>query len=74
MNGRINQQCLHCQIFLGDFEVAGGLPGGRIVGGVTTTIEKHPWQVSVQFFGNHICGGSIIKPDVILTAAHCITE
>lgn len=60
-------------VFLGDFK-ARGLPSGRIVGGVATTIEKHPWQVSIQVFGNHICGGSIIKSDIILTAAHCITE
>ncbi|KAJ8942810.1 hypothetical protein NQ318_022824 [Aromia moschata] len=46
----------------------------RIVGGNTTTIEKHPWQVSLQIFGVHSCGGSIISANTILTAAHCIDE
>lgn len=31
-----------------------------IVGGHDTTIEEHPWQVSLQFYSSHRCGGSII--------------
>ncbi|XP_017016922.1 trypsin alpha-3 [Drosophila kikkawai] len=45
---------------------------GRIVGGSTTSIEDHPWQVSVQKSGAHSCGGSIISTDIIVTAAHCL--
>lgn len=46
---------------------------GRIVGGVPTTIAKHPHQVSLQTtYGGHFCGGSIIAKDVIVTAAHCV--
>ncbi|XP_063930597.1 transmembrane protease serine 3-like [Zophobas morio] len=47
-------------------------PHGRIVGGNTETIEDNPWQVSLQVFGLHNCGGSIISEDTILTAAHCV--
>ncbi|KAJ8976750.1 hypothetical protein NQ317_004302 [Molorchus minor] len=46
----------------------------RIIGGSKTTIEQHPWDVSIQVSGTHTCGGSVIDTDVILTAAHCITE
>ncbi|EDV35841.1 uncharacterized protein Dana_GF12668 [Drosophila ananassae] len=50
-------------------------PGnGRIVGGEVTTIEEFPYQVSVQFKGQHICGGSIIGEHFLLTAAHCFEE
>lgn len=44
-----------------------------IVGGANTTIETHPWQVSIQSTdGFHFCGGSIIAPQWILTAQHCV--
>nr|AEI58557.1 serine protease [Eupolyphaga sinensis] len=45
---------------------------GRIVGGSTTTIQNYPYQVSLQYGGSHICGGSIISANYVLTAAHCI--
>lgn len=44
---------------------------GRIVGGQDADIEDHPYQVSLQQYGAHICGGSIISPRHVLTAAHC---
>ncbi|XP_044730887.1 trypsin-1-like [Chrysoperla carnea] len=46
---------------------------GRIVGGVDATIEQYPYQVSLQTpSGSHFCGGSVISPSVVLTAAHCV--
>lgn len=45
---------------------------GRIVGGNDTTIEQHPWQISMTNFGSHRCGGSILTPTKIVTAAHCV--
>ncbi|XP_059224579.1 trypsin-like [Stomoxys calcitrans] len=46
---------------------------GRIVNGVETTIEKHPYQVSLlTYSGGHFCGGALISEDIIVTAAHCM--
>lgn len=45
---------------------------GRIVGGVNTTIEQHPWQILMTNFGSHRCGGSILTPTKTITAAHCV--
>ncbi|KAM7344121.1 trypsin-like [Cochliomyia hominivorax] len=47
----------------------------RIVNGVDTTIQAHPYQVSIQTnYGAHFCGDSIISEDIVVTAAHCMQE
>ena len=43
----------------------------RIVGGFGIDIEMAPYQISLQRRGQHFCGGSIINPTTIVTAAHC---
>jgi len=55
-------------------------PDGRIVGGHETNIAVYPHQISLRRKAinspknpfSHICGGSIIAEDYILTAAHCV--
>lgn len=49
-------------------------PEDRIVGGVDTTIDKIPYQVSFRYEEEHICGGSIISSRHVITAAHCIAK
>lgn len=44
---------------------------GRIVGGYTANIEDVPYQVSMNHYGSHRCGGSIIHKQYVITAAHC---
>ncbi|KAH8291448.1 hypothetical protein KR054_011820, partial [Drosophila jambulina] len=47
---------------------------GRIVGGWETRITFFPHQVSLQLGTRHACGGTILSPTIILTAAHCVLE
>ncbi|KAJ8668520.1 hypothetical protein QAD02_010183 [Eretmocerus hayati] len=46
-------------------------PHELIVGGEDTSIESNPHQISLEIFGSHSCGGSIISPSLVLTAGHC---
>uniref|UniRef100_A0A3P9H683 Transmembrane serine protease 3a n=1 Tax=Oryzias latipes TaxID=8090 RepID=A0A3P9H683_ORYLA len=43
----------------------------RVVGGNLSLPGQFPWQASLHFRGEHMCGGSVISPMWIVTAAHC---
>ncbi|MGZ5309876.1 MAG: S1 family serine peptidase [Solirubrobacterales bacterium] len=63
---------------LADAAPSRGLGGGggshKIVGGFSAAIGTYPWQVALldgQASAIY-CGGSLIRPKVVLTAAHCV--
>ena len=45
----------------------------RIVGGQDAAEAAFPYQVSLQNYGSHFCGGSILNENWILTAGHCLS-
>lgn len=46
--------------------------GARIRGGEEATPHSWPWQASLCFDGGHICGASLVSPDLLVTAAHYV--
>jgi trypsin len=48
-------------------------PAGAIVGGTPAT-DAYPWMASLQVGQDHICGASLVRPDTVLTAAHCVQD
>ncbi|KAJ8283090.1 hypothetical protein COCON_G00056090 [Conger conger] len=44
----------------------------RIVGGNECPIGHCPWQVLLEHNGENLCGGVIVRPDWVITAAHCV--
>ncbi|AUY54173.1 serine protease [Streptomyces sp. CB01881] len=54
---------------------------GRIVGGAVATTADHPWMVALasrQQFGTgrsgQFCGGALVTPTKVVTAAHCFYD
>ncbi|XP_067910364.1 transmembrane protease serine 5-like [Heterodontus francisci] len=43
-----------------------------IIGGQEAKQGSWPWQVTLYYNYNHVCGGSIIDQYWIITAAHCV--
>ncbi|XP_053692359.1 trypsin 5G1-like [Sabethes cyaneus] len=48
----------------------------RIIGGKLDKIENNPWLISISSreFGGHFCGGSLLTPSWVFTAAHCLND
>ncbi|KAF6106761.1 transmembrane serine protease 4 [Phyllostomus discolor] len=61
----VSLQCLAC---------GKSLKAPRVVGGEKASVDSWPWQVSIQYNRQHICGGSILDSHWILTAAHCFRK
>ena len=44
-------------------------------GSEVTSPEQFPWQVLIEYrnrYSDKLCGGTLLRPDWLLTAAHCL--
>ncbi|XP_033487896.1 transmembrane protease serine 2 [Epinephelus lanceolatus] len=64
-NSVVTLQCTDC---------GSGMNSSRASGGQLASPGAWPWQVSLQVAGFHRCGGAIISPYWIVTAAHCVAR
>jgi len=73
--------CASCFILSANARTECGIPNGSetyVVGGSEAGVLEFPWQISLRVRDNatgmysHICGGSIISDQWIVTAAHCV--
>ena len=79
--------CLASAFALAGFAVAtpaaAAAPADRVVGGAATTATAFPWQAAVVFDGSRFsgtdtqrqfCGGTLLTPRIVQTAAHCLHD
>nr|XP_025964131.1 serine protease 57 [Dromaius novaehollandiae] len=46
--------------------------GSWIIGGKAAAPHSRPYVASIQMDGQHVCGGFLVWPKWVMTAAHCI--
>lgn len=56
---------------IGPLTIKNQIKRETILNGSTASQQKYPYATSLQYGSRHFCGGSLIAPDIVLSAAHC---
>ena len=49
------------------------IQGARVIAGTTAVKGSWPWQILMMYNGRAGCGGSLVSPSWVVTAAHCVS-
>lgn len=65
--------CFCCVCYYAEFTCGErNLPRmSKIIGGSRSSVESQPWMAAIFFGKGFVCGGTLIAPCWVLTAAHC---
>uniref|UniRef100_A0A2K6EM67 Granzyme M n=1 Tax=Propithecus coquereli TaxID=379532 RepID=A0A2K6EM67_PROCO len=66
------RQCALLALALGTLCAVGSTFGAQIIGGKEAAPHSRPYMASLQKDGSHKCGGVLVHPQWVLTAAHCL--
>ncbi|XP_069312864.1 granzyme M isoform X1 [Eulemur rufifrons] len=66
-------QCALLALALGALCAVGSTFGAQIIGGKDAAPHSRPYMASLQKDGSHRCGGVLVHPQWVLTAAHCLS-
>jgi len=47
------------------------IPNPRIINGILAPETRYPYSASLQYNTQHFCGGTLVSPNLVITAAHC---
>jgi len=50
------------------------IQSSRVIGGDTAVPHSWPWQILLLKSGRPMCGGSLVSPKFVITAAHCVSR
>ena len=77
----VEEQECHCGILLSESKIRNSnsrdiLKDTKVIGGINADKNSIPWQIGITdgLRIHPFCGGSIVGPKTIITAAHCVDD
>ena len=77
----VEEQECHCGILLSESKIRNSnsrdiFKDTKVIGGINADKNSIPWQIGITdgLRIHPFCGGSIVGPKTIITAAHCVDD